>query len=148
MIRDPKAVLFVCLQYSIILSGCTREEAASFRADVQVDELEIMLGFHADHLTCTFLATDFELRCRANMLTAIFAGTFQTGSGLGKFCESTLYRVSTFANNSCPSSRRGVGDQRASWRDPRAAALPEATALWAVRAGRSVRNLSPRPRVA
>ena len=36
------------------------------------------------------------------MLTAIFAGTFQTGSGLGKFCESTLYRVSTFANNSVP----------------------------------------------
>src|SRR4029077_3018055 len=55
--------------------------------------------FHADHPTCISLATDFVLRCRANMLKAIFAGTFQTGSGLGKFCESTLYRVSTFANN-------------------------------------------------
>jgi hypothetical protein len=32
--------------------------------------------------------------------------------------------------------RRGPGDQRAGWRDPRAQAFPGANALWAVRAGR------------
>ena len=70
------------------------------------------------------------------MLTAIFAGTFQTGSGLGKFCDSTLYRVSTFANNSCPNSRRGARDQRAGWRDTCAQIFPGANAVWAVCAGR------------
>src|ERR687888_327085 len=74
------------------------------------------------------------------MLTAIFAGTFQTGSGLGKFCESTLYRVSTFANNSCPNSRRGARDQRARRRDGRPQIFPGADAVWAVRAGRDVRE--------
>jgi hypothetical protein len=40
-----------------------KEEAtASLKADLQVDEFEIiMLDFHADHLTCISLATDFEL---------------------------------------------------------------------------------------
>jgi hypothetical protein len=59
-IYDPKTVLFGAL---LILSGCTREEAtASLRGDLQVDEFEIsMLDFHADHLTCISLATDFEL---------------------------------------------------------------------------------------
>src|SRR5262245_12460981 len=33
------------------------------------------------------------------MLTAIFAGTSQPGSGPGAFCRSTRYRGSTFANN-------------------------------------------------
>jgi hypothetical protein len=35
---------------------------------------------------------------------------------------------------------RGVNDQRAGWRDPRAQVFPGADALWAVRAGRDVRE--------
>jgi hypothetical protein len=33
------------------------------------------------------------------MLTAIFAGTLQQESGIGKFCRSTACRVSIFANS-------------------------------------------------
>jgi hypothetical protein len=40
--------------------------------------------------------------------------------------------------------RRGAGDQRACWRDSRAEALPEAYALRAFRARRSLRNIPPR----
>jgi hypothetical protein len=40
------------------------------------------------------------------------------------------------------SERRGAGDQRAGWRDPRAQVFPGANALWAIRAGCFVRNLS------
>src|SRR5262245_55519303 len=59
-IYGPKTVLFGAL---LILSGCTREEATtSLRGDLQIDESKSsMLDFHADHLTCISLATDFEL---------------------------------------------------------------------------------------
>jgi hypothetical protein len=57
-----------------------------------------MLDFHVDHLTCTFLGTDFEFASKTNMLRAIFAGTSQPGSGPGGFYRSIHYPVSTFAN--------------------------------------------------
>jgi hypothetical protein len=37
------------------------------------------------------------------MLSVIFAGTLQPRSGLGKFCRTTPYRVSTFTNSDCVS---------------------------------------------
>ena len=43
MIRGPATVLIVLVAMLLILSGCTREEAtASLRANVQVDEFEII----------------------------------------------------------------------------------------------------------
>jgi hypothetical protein len=43
MIRGPTTVLIVLVAMLLILSGCTREEAtASLRANVQVDEFEII----------------------------------------------------------------------------------------------------------
>ena len=43
MIRGPTIVLIVLFATLLILSGCTREEAtASLKADVQVDEFEII----------------------------------------------------------------------------------------------------------
>src|SRR5215510_8306714 len=43
----------------------------------------------------------------------MFAGIFWPGSGLGKFCRSTLYRVSIFANSIlCDSIRRPARDWR------------------------------------
>src|SRR5947199_9493300 len=40
------------------------------------------------------------------MLSVIFAGTLQPRSGLGKFCRTTPYRVSTFTNSDCVSLER------------------------------------------
>jgi hypothetical protein len=71
---------------SLNMSGCTREEAtASLRADLQADELEIIharfpcrspdMHFFGYRFRIRFLATDFEFASKANMLTAIFAGT-------------------------------------------------------------------------
>ena len=43
MIRGPATVLIVLIAMLLTLSGCTREEAtASLRANVQVDEFEII----------------------------------------------------------------------------------------------------------
>jgi hypothetical protein len=52
-----KTVLFGAL---LILTGCTREEATAvtFRS---MSSKSSMPDFHADHLTCISLATDFEL---------------------------------------------------------------------------------------
>ena len=60
------------------------------------------------------------------MLSVIFAGTLQPRSGLGKFCRTTPYRVSTFTNSDCVSLEQPqealilVAGTEARWRRVRA----------------------------
>jgi hypothetical protein len=98
MVYGPKSALFAAL---LILSGCTQEEAtASLRGDLQVDEFEIIHArFPCRSPDMHFFGYRFRIGLKGEYAFGDIAGTLQPRSGLGKFCRTTPYRVSVFANS-------------------------------------------------
>jgi hypothetical protein len=81
MIRGPKTVLFVLFAALLILSGCTREEAtASLRADVQVDELEIIHArFPCRSPDMHFFGYRFRIRLKGEYADGYICWNVSTG---------------------------------------------------------------------